>query len=164
MGSLIGIVLVNCLQVKLMCFHVWRPVHPPNPHLLLFYSYAIFSRIVAFEGICNFNGSRHLGWPIFCEIYSTCSKWSLLHISANLVSNWITFFSSWIFIRGQFWPPGIVVACVCVCVCINHLLISMITRHLFKLGSPNLVHRSKTPWLRSLLFWGAIDLDLQGQI
>ena len=54
--------------------------------------------------------------------------------------------------------------CVCVCVCINHLLVRTITRHLFKLGSPNLVQRSKTPWLSSLLFWGAIDLDLQGQI
>ena len=69
-----------------------------------------------------------------------------------------------VFTRGQFWPPGIVVACVCVCVCIIHLLVRTITRHLFKLGSPNLVQRSKTPWLRSLLFWGAIDLYLQGQI
>ena len=32
-----------------------------------------------------------------------------------------------------------------VCVCINHLLVRTITRHLFKLGSPNLVQRSKTP-------------------
>ena len=31
------------------------------------------------------------------------------------------------FTRGQFWPPGIVVACVCVCVCINHLLVRTIT-------------------------------------
>ena len=40
---------------------------------------------------------------------------------------------------------------------INHLLVRTITRHLFKLGSPNLVHRSKTLWLRTLLFfffWG----------
>ena len=44
--------------------------------------------------------------------------------------------------------------CLCVCVCINHMLVCTIT----------LVQRSKTPWLRSLLFWGAIDLDLQGQI
>ena len=53
---------------------------------------------------------------------------------------------------------------VSVCVCINHLFVRTITRHLFKLGSPNLVQRSKTHWLRSLLFLGAIDLDLQGQI
>ena len=79
-----------------------------------------------------------------------------------------------IFTRGQFWPSGIVVACVCVCVCVcvclsvclcvNHLLVRTITRDLFKLGSPNLDQRCKRPWLRSLLFWGAIDLDLQGQI
>ena len=53
---------------------------------------------------------------------------------------------------------------LCLCVCINHLLVRTITRHPFKLGSPNLVQRSKSPWLRSLLFWGAVDLDLQGQI
>ena len=79
---------------------------------------------------------------------------------------------SHLFTRGQFWPSGIVVACVCVCVCVcvsvclcvNHLLVRAITRDPFKLGSPNLDRRCKRPWLRSLLFWGAIDLDLQGQI
>ena len=48
--------------------------------------------------------------------------------------------------------------------CVNHLLVRAITRDLFKLGSPNLNHRCKRPWLRSLLFWGVIDLYLQGQI
>ena len=75
-----------------------------------------------------------------------------------------------IFTQGQFWPSGIVVACVCVCVsvclcvclsvclsvrlCVNHLLVRGITRDLFKLGSPNLDQRCKRPWLRSLLFLG----------
>ena len=56
--------------------------------------------------------------------------------------------------------------CVCVCVspCVNHLLVRAITRDPFKLGSPNLDQRCKRPWLRSLLFLGVIDLDLQGQI
>ena len=39
-----------------------------------------------------------------------------------------------------------------------------ITHHPFELGSPNLDHRCKRPWLRSLLFLGVIDPDLQGQI
>ena len=72
------------------------------------------------------------------------------------------------FTRGQFWPSGIVIApvcvSVCVCVCINHLLVRTITHQPFKLESPNLKHKCKTPWLRSLLFWGVIDLELQGQI
>ena len=34
---------------------------------------------------------------------------------------------------------------------------------LFKLWSPNLDQRCKTTWSRSLLFWGAIHLDFQGQ-
>ena len=48
--------------------------------------------------------------------------------------------------------------------CVNHLLVRAITRDPFKLGSPNLNHRCKRPWLRSLLFWGVIDIYLQGQI
>ena len=62
--------------------------------------------------------------------------------------------------------PESVCLCVClsVCVCGKHVLVRAITRHPFKLGSPNLDHRCKRPWLRSLLFLGVIDLDLQGQI
>ena len=54
--------------------------------------------------------------------------------------------------------------CVSVRPCVNHLLVRMITQDPFKLGSPNLDQRCKRPRLRSLLFLGAIDLDLQGQI
>ena len=53
---------------------------------------------------------------------------------------------------------------LCVSLCVNHLLVRAITRDPFKLGSPNLKHRCKRPWLRCLLFWGVIDLYLQGQI
>ena len=49
-------------------------------------------------------------------------------------------------------------------VCSNHLLVRAITQDPFKLGSPNLDQTCKRPWLRSLLFFGAIDRDLQGQI
>ena len=59
--------------------------------------------------------------------------------------------------RGQFWPSGIVVACVCVSarVCGKYLLVCVITHHPFKVGSPNLDHRCKRRWLRSLwFFWG----------
>ena len=62
--------------------------------------------------------------------------------------------------------PASVCLCVrpSVCVCGKHLLVRAITHHPFKLGSPNLDNRCKRPWLRSLLFWGVIDPDLQGQI
>ena len=66
-----------------------------------------------------------------------------------------------IFTRGQFWPPGIVFACARPSFT---KFVRAITHHPFKLGSPNLDQRCKTPWLRPLMFWGAIDLDLQGQI
>ena len=63
--------------------------------------------------------------------------------------------------------PAFVCLCVRVSVrvCINHGLVRTITHHSFKLESPNLEQRCKRPWLRSLLFLGMIDLDLQeGQI
>ena len=57
-------------------------------------------------------------------------------------------------------------ACVCVCVClsVNHQLVRAVTHQPFKLESPNLDQRCKRPWLRSLLFFGMIDIELQGQI
>ena len=67
---------------------------------------------------------------------------------------------SHLFTRGQFWPSGIVIACVCVsvcvsvCVCINHLLVRTITDQPFKLESPNLDQRWKIPWRRCLLYFG----------
>ena len=61
--------------------------------------------------------------------------------------------------RGQYWPSGIVVACVCPSVRPSvHKFVRAITHHPFKLGSPNLDHRCKRPWLKSLLFWEVIDL------
>ena len=46
----------------------------------------------------------------------------------------------------------------------NHVLVRAITHYPFKLGSPNLDQSCQRPWLRSLLFCGTIDRDLQGQI
>ena len=62
--------------------------------------------------------------------------------------------------------PASVCLCVClsVCVSVNPELVRAINHDAFKLEPPNLDKRCKTTWLRSLLFWGAIDLDLQGQI
>ena len=62
--------------------------------------------------------------------------------------------------------PASVPMCLCVCAsgCVNHLLVRVITRDQFKLGLPNLDQRCKRPSSRSLLFFRAIDYDLQGQI
>ena len=74
------------------------------------------------------------------------------------------------FTRDQLWPSGIVIACVCLslcvcmCVSVNHQFVRTITCHPLKLQSPKLDQKCKTPWLGSLLFFGFIDLDLQGQI
>ena len=62
--------------------------------------------------------------------------------------------------------PASACLCVClsVCVSVNPELVRAINHHTFKLEPPKLDKRCKTTWLRSLLFCGAIDLDLQGQI
>ena len=59
--------------------------------------------------------------------------------------------------------PASVCLCVrlSVCVCVKHLLVHAITYHPFKLGSLNLDHRCKIPWLRSLLFWGWLTLTFK---
>ena len=57
--------------------------------------------------------------------------------------------------------------CLCLCVCVSvyqSQVVSAITHQPFKLGSRNLDQRCKRPWLRSLLFRGMIDRNLQGQI
>ena len=109
--------------------------------------------------------SKILFWIVMPTFRKSC-WWPWLHSLKNPKRSCIP---KQIFSRGQFWPSGIVIVCVCVCVCVsvlcvNQLLVSTITQDPFKLGSPNLDQRCKTTWLRSLLFCGAIDLDLQGQI
>ena len=54
--------------------------------------------------------------------------------------------------------------CLTVSLCVNHWFVRAITQDPFKLGSPNVVHRCKTLWLRSLLLLMVNDHDLQGQI
>ena len=97
----------------------------------------------------------------FWYLYSTPSQ-GKMQFNIHLV----------IFTRGQYithgyvvLPPGIVVACVLPSVRPSITKFVCVITHLpLKLGSPNLDHRCKRPWLRSLLFLGVIDLDLQGQI
>ena len=60
--------------------------------------------------------------------------------------------------------PVSVCVCVCVSLCVNHLFVRTVTQEPFKLGSPNLDHRFKRPWLISVRFWRMIDHELQGQI
>ena len=48
-------------------------------------------------------------------------EFSDLYDEINLTtSNLILYYAIYfLFTRGQFWPSGIVVACVCVCVCVS---------------------------------------------
>ena len=115
---------------------------------------------------------------LFALCYCWCLKKKLSwkgHMSPNFHVNMIVCPTQFVptrtqpidFTRGQLWPWGIVIACVClsVCVCVRQSsVLRTITCHPLKLQSPKLDQKCKTPWLRSPLFLGFIDLDLQGQI
>ena len=105
---------------------------------------------------------------VACCSFSESDLWAegCCHAPNALFQLFLVFviFFTW----GQFWPSGIVIAfvcgSVCPCVCINHELVRTITHRSFKLGSPNLDQRHKTPRFRPLTFLGMINLELQGQI
>ena len=50
---------------------------------------------------------------------------------------------------------------VCLSMSINSELVHLITHHLFKLGSPNLDHRGKRAWLRSLFTEERLTMTFQ---
>ena len=57
------------------------------------------------------------------------------------------------FTQGQFWPSGIVIACVSLCV--NHGLVCRITHHEFKLESSNLDKKMQNILLKVPIVFGA---------
>ena len=89
---------------------------------------------------CMRNPQDYVSGGRSMERYSSIFNFSL--------SYWVIIHHFRFITRGEFWPPGIVVACVCVsvcpcvrvsvCVCINHGLVRTITHHTFKLETPNL--------------------------
>ena len=114
---------------------------------------------------------------LFTHCHITMDDEGWLHLVASAMATRMTSpieESENVIVANHFYPRPVLVfgycrclrlsVCVSVCVCGNHMLVRAITHHPFELGSPNLDHRCKRPWLRSLLFWGVIDLDLQGQI
>ena len=75
---------------------------------------------------------------------------------------------SYIFTRGQFWPSGIVIACVCVCPCVRVCVYqslacphdnSAVQAKITKFGS-----EMQNTLIKMPIILGVIDLDLQGQI
>ena len=90
-------------------------------------------------------------------------------LSLNIIISSLLSYAVSVFTRGQFWPPGIVVAGVCPSVRQSvrpsvTKFVGAITHHPFKLESPSFEHRCKLSKLRSLLFFRFIDLELQGPI
>ena len=113
--------------------------------------------------ICPSQAWNTLFWPVHGSVGPPDQPWPFYGMSIRPSGEVSGHFleSAWrewpeIFTRGQFWPSGIVVACVSVCVCLSvcHLLVRAITRDLFKLGLPTLDQRCKRPCLWPLLFWG----------
>ena len=108
-------------------------------------------------------------------ILSLCYKTVLWYCQINQFVIWkhhmLLIFLRWRGLDRHFYPRPVLAfgycrclrVCVCVRVSVNHELVRAINHQPCKLGSPNLDQRCKRPWLRSLLFCGVIDGDLQGQ-
>ena len=99
------------------------------------------------------NLDRFRWWKMLFDIMSALYFWQIGYLWNN----------------GTVFYPRPVLAfgycrCLCVCLSVNHQLVRAITHQPFKLESPNLDQRCERPWLRSLLFFWTIDLELQGQI
>ena len=113
-------------------------------------------------------------WNLFsslCQICGSCPVIEIVYVTRDYVgSNHAIFTVVWdtqyqiVFIISVFIQqipilyPGEFLAfrycrclCLCVCPCVNHEIVCTITLDPFKLGSPNLDLRCKTPYLRSLL-------------
>ena len=152
--TLILIYIVNVYMFPLFCFvfvHVYACM------------FVLFCCCV--QGMATNTMQPCRSRPSADQIWNRCHRCQLLLILLNHYSIWC--------LKSPFLPEasfGLRVlslsASVCVCVrpCVNHELVRVITHHPFLLGSPNLDQRCKRPWLRSLLFCGAIDRELQGQI
>ena len=117
-----------------------------------------------------------ISYDIFLPLYIVHFPWNYTGIyTNNLVSTKVSIMAWWLMAPshylGHFYLRPVLAFGYCRCLrlsvcpsvlsCVNHELVRAITHHPFKLGSPNLDHRCKRPWLRSILFKGVIDLDLQ---
>ena len=71
-----------------------------------------------------------------------------------------------VFTRGQFWPSGIVVACICLPMYVSFCMsiMSLSVRKLFQSRTTKYGQKMHNTLIKSLLFWRFIDLNLQGQI
>ena len=152
-----------------------KNVREMSGNFVLGFSKVCYTRLFMHEGCFHFLNA--LLWIICtCPFYIWCQIEAILKMKKfwkwrNFSSKVLTYFlpeaSFGLRVLSSVASVCVCVCpCVCqsVCVCINHLLVRAITHHLFELGLRNLDKRCKRPWLRTLLFWGAIDLDLQGQI
>ena len=146
------------IMVSYLIFYSCTEYTPRSLMAIVDYPWGYITRIPWDNGLFDIRYSK-LKIP---EGQENCTKKC---ISYKQISKWLSICTG-----GQFWPSDIVMTCICgsvrgsVCVCINHLLVRMIIHRPFKLELPNLDQKCKTSCLRTLIFWGVINLDLQGKI
>ena len=158
-----------CLKIKLYCLHILLLyVLFTNP----WYFLSDFLRKVRGTFWSPVLFPTWTTYPISETSLAVCSVLTCFLGQSTLTSNFSKKATSCdyihpyrvIFTQGLRLLSWLASVCVCpsVFVCVNHKLVCAINHDPFKLGSDH--KRGKIPWLRSLLFREAIDLDVQGQI
>ena len=123
----------------------------------------VVKRYVASYALCGILVTVESAWWLLIV-------WHMFDIRTYATSRWLKLvcifhecpvvMKNFIFTQGPI--SNIVIACICLCVsvclCVNPKLVCALIHHLFNLGTLNLYQRCKTHWLRSLLFWGVINL------
>ena len=170
------------ISIRLTSLSLWQSNDCPSASKATLMNMDKYFMWIHYERLLNHNKAKHNKTVcIFLGIYCTLRMHPYRHYTLwqGRKYAWLSF-KQWAVLCFVIWSTispflpeasfGLRVlslaasVCLCVRVCGNHLLVCAITCHAFKLKSPNLDNKSKTPLLRSLLFWRVIDLELQGQI
>ena len=138
-----------------VCMNVWKDVMYAHVYII--------SRVEIFAFFHLYYIYIYLYIYIWTTAYHNGCNLFMQGLNLYLIHYWLPFYPRPVLAFGYCRCLRLSV-CVCVRPCVNHELVRAITHDPYQLGSPNLDRKCKRPWLRSLLFLGVIDLNLQGQI
>ena len=121
----------------------------PTPKIILCYFYSLLCLYSELISKCNEEKKGKVGTMILFLF-----QWKSFSTTTLLIHFYLRPVLAFGYCRCQHLFP-------CPSIRVNHELHRVITCHPFKLESPNLDQKCKTPWLRSLLFLGFVALTFK---